>query len=190
MSVDFENAVLRKLDNLNTRFDKLEANYDNLNSRFDNLEANYDARFDKLEATNNDLNFKFSDFETNYNDLMARLNAAMGMDSPEKKETERAYATYKNAFWENMHTGVPQNALKESSSSSGGYLVPDSFESRIIDFLENENIVRKVSHSIKTSQNLKIPVAVKNCDAIWVKEGEQHFPTEAEFGEVKIEAYK
>ena len=128
--------------------------------------------------------------ETNYNDLMARLNAAMGMDSPEKKETERAYATYKNAFWEKMRTGVPQNALKESSSSSGGYLVPDSFESRIIDALENKNIVRKVSHSIKTSQNLKIPVAVKNCDAIWVKEGEQHFPTEAEFGEVKIEAYK
>ena len=128
--------------------------------------------------------------ETNYNDLMARLNAAMGMDSPEKKETERAYATYKNAFWENMRTGVPQNALKESSSSSGGYLVPDSFESRIIDALENKNIVRKVSHAIKTSQNLKIPVAVKNCDAIWVKEGEQHFPTEAEFGEVKIEAYK
>jgi outer membrane murein-binding lipoprotein Lpp len=37
-----------------------------------------------------------------------------------------------------MRTGVPQNVLKESTSSSGGYLVPDSFEERIITKLEEE----------------------------------------------------
>ena len=126
----------------------------------------------------------------NYNDLMARLNAAMGMDSPEKKETERAYATYKNAFWENMRTGVPQNALKESVSSSGGYLVPDSFEERIIAKLEEDNILRKVSHVIKTTRDLKIPIVLKKGGTTCVKEGELYFEDDEEFGEALISAYK
>lgn len=128
--------------------------------------------------------------ETNYNNLMARLNAIMGMDSPEKKETERAYATYKNAFWENMRTGVPQNALKESVSSSGGYLVPDSFEERIIAKLEEDNILRKVSHVIKTTRDLKIPIVLKKGGTTWVKEGELYFEDDEEFGEALISAYK
>ena len=126
----------------------------------------------------------------NYNDLMARLNAAMGMDSPEKKETERAYATYKNAFWENMRTGVPQNVLKESTSSSGGYLVPDSFEERIITKLEEDNILRKVSRVIKTIRDLKIPIVLKKGGTTWVKEGELYFEDDEEFGEALISAYK
>ena len=126
----------------------------------------------------------------NYDDLMARLNAIMGMDSPEKKETERAYATYKNAFWENMRTGVLQNALKESVSSSGGYLVPDSFEERIIAKLEEGNILRKVSHVIKTTRDLKIPIVLKKGGTTWVKEGELYFEDDEEFGETLISAYK
>ena len=126
----------------------------------------------------------------NYDDLMARLNAIMGMDSLEKKETERAYATYKNAFWENMRTGVLQNALKESVSSSGGYLVPDSFEERIIAKLEEDNILRKVSHVIKTTRDLKIPIVLKKGGTTWVKEGELYFEDDEEFGEALISAYK
>ncbi|MBO5936458.1 MAG: phage major capsid protein [Clostridia bacterium] len=129
-------------------------------------------------------------YSNNYDDLMARLNAIMGMDSPEKKETERAYATYKNAFWENMRTGVPQNALKESVSSSGGYLVPDSFEERIITKLEEDNILRKVSRVIKTTRDLKIPIVLKKGGTTWVKEGELYFEDNEEFGEALISAYK
>lgn len=127
-------------------------------------------------------------YSNNYNDLMARLNAVMGMDSPEKKETKRAYPTYKNAFWENMRTGVPQNALKESSS--GGYLVPDSFEERILSKLEEDNILRKVSRVIKTTRDLKIPVTLKEGGATWVREGELYFEDNTEFGEALISAYK
>ena len=129
-------------------------------------------------------------YSNNYDDLMARLNAIMGMDSPEKKETERAYATYKNAFWENMRTGVPQNALKESVSSSGGYPVPDSFEERIITKLEEDNILRKVSRVIKTTRDLKIPIVLKKGGTTWVKEGELYFEDDEEFGEALISAYK
>lgn len=120
-------------------------------------------------------------YSNNYDDLMARLNAIMGMDSPEKKETKRSYPTYKNAFWENMRTGVPQNALKESSS--GGYLVPDSYEERILSKLEEDNILRKVSRVVKTTRDLKIPVTLKEGGATWVKEGELYFEDNTEFGD-------
>lgn len=117
MSIEFENAVLRKLDvlnsrfdnlenNYNARFDKLEANYDNLNARFDNLENNYNARFDKLEANNNDLNSKFSNLDANYNDLNSKLNEHTKLINKcleEIHDTQEILISLNNSFIRHEH---------------------------------------------------------------------------------------
>lgn len=68
--------------------------------------------------------------------------------------------------------------------------MPDSFEERIIAKLEEDNILRKVSHVIKTTRDLKIPIVLKKGGTTWVKEGELYFEDDEEFGEALISAYK
>ena len=57
-------------------------------------------------------------------ELMARLESLNG-NAPEEKVSIRSAPAYNRSFWAFMRDGLPQNALKESSNGSGGYLVPD-----------------------------------------------------------------
>ena len=63
-------------------------------------------------------------------DLRKRMEAMeqeVSGQSPDKTAAaQKKAAAYNAAFWETMHTGVPQDALKEGRDGSGGYLVPDT----------------------------------------------------------------
>ena len=48
----------------------------------------------------------------------------------------RKAAAYSKAFWEHMHTGMPENALREGSDGAGGYLVPDEYEDQLVEGLK------------------------------------------------------
>lgn len=59
-----------------------------------------------------------------YDELNERLEA-LADEIPEKKAAKAAASVkkaeaYNTAFWETMHTGMAQNALKEGSDGSGG----------------------------------------------------------------------
>lgn len=99
MSVEFENAVLRKLDDLNTRFDNLETNYD---ARFDKLEDNYD----NLESNYNNLNSRFTNLESNYNDLNSKLNEHTKLINKcleEIHDTQEILISLNNSFIRHEH---------------------------------------------------------------------------------------
>ena len=74
-----------------------------------------------------------------YNEMMARLDAIA--ETIPEKQAERAAAAirkaeiYNEAFWDTMHTGMPHNALKEGSDGSGGYLVPDTYEDKLVSLI-------------------------------------------------------
>lgn len=89
-----------------------------------------------------------------------------------------------------MHTGMPQNAMKEGSDGSGGYLVPDTFDEKLTEQLAQENVLRKISQVFKTSRRLRIPVAEDMDCAAWVPEGTPIPFLDAEIGEIVIDAHK
>lgn len=62
-------------------------------------------------------------------------------------------------------------ALSEGVDSEGGYLVPEEYDSRLIDVLEEENIMRKLGHKIATSGQHKINIAATKPAASWIEEG-------------------
>lgn len=97
---------------------------------------------------------------------------------------------YNGAFWESMQTGYVSNALKEGSDGSGGYLVPDEFDERIIKALEEENILRKLGKVIKTECTHKIPRMVDGYEAEWYDENDRFDFSGAEFDEIVFNAYK
>ena len=110
------------------------------------------------------------------------------------EKTGRASAVYKKDFWNIMRgraAASVQNALRIGDDSEGGYLVPDEFERRLIQALEEENILRKLAHIISTSHgDRKIPVVASKGTASWVDEGAQIPTSDDKFAQVTLGAYK
>ena len=129
-----------------------------------------------------------------YEELKSRLDELSG-NTVEKQANNTAEAkkkaeAYNTAFWETMHTGMPQNALKEGSDGSGGYLVPDTYDDRLVQALKQKNVLRQIATIIPTTQKLTIPVSLGGENASWMPENEPYTFCEAEFGEIEIDAYK
>ena len=106
----------------------------------------------------------------------------------------RATAEYKGAFWGAMRgkgAVSVRNALQVGTDSEGGYLVPDEFERRLIQALEEENIFRRLANVITTSSgDRKIPVVASKGTASWVDEEGAIPESDDSFGQVPIGAYK
>ena len=132
--------------------------------------------------------------ELNVAEAMQRLNELAAEISGKKPdpsaEAKRQAAAYNAAFWETMHTGMPQNSLKVGSDGAGGYLVPDTYEDKLVQALAQKNVLRQVATTIPTTEKMHIPVAHGMDDAAWIKEGEPWRINEASFGEVVLDAYK
>ena len=129
-----------------------------------------------------------------YEKLKSRLDELSG-NTVEKQTNNTAEAkkkaeAYNIAFWETMHTGMPQNTLKEGSDGSGGYLVPDTYDDRLVQALKQKNVLRQIATVIPTTQKLTIPVSLGGENASWMPENEPYTFCEAEFGEIEIDAYK
>lgn len=129
-----------------------------------------------------------------YEELKSRLDELSG-NTVEKQTNNTAEAkkkaeAYNTAFWETMHTGMPQNTLKEGSDGSGGYLVPDTYDDRLVQALKQKNVLRQIATIIPTTQKLTIPVSLGGENASWMPENEPYTFCEAEFGGIEIDAYK
>jgi len=101
-------------------------------------------------------------------------------------------AQYEDAFWNAMRKKlIATNDLSVGTDSLGGYLVPDEFHRRIVEQLEEYNIMRKLVRIIRTSNgNLQIPIASSRGTAAWVDEAGKIPTSDSEFGQVTLSAYK
>lgn len=113
-----------------------------------------------------------------------------GKKADPSAEAKKQAAAYNAAFWETMHTGMPQNGLKAGSDGAGGYLVPDTYDTELVQALAEKNVIRQIAKAIPTTQRMHIPVANGIGDAAWIREGEPWGINEADFGEVVLDAYK
>ena len=83
-----------------------------------------------------------------------------------------------------------ENILQEKVDTDGGYLVPDEYDSRLVETLKEENIIRKLSHTLKTNGKHKINIAASSPAAAWVEEGGELKFGEATFKQILLDAHK
>lgn len=106
----------------------------------------------------------------------------------------RASDEYKRAFWNGMRNKMSyevQNALSIGTDSEGGYLVPDEYEKKLVEALEDEVFFRSLANVIKTSSgDRKIPIVTSKGEAAWIDEGGQFPESDDSFGQTSIGAYK
>ena len=114
-----------------------------------------------------------------------------------RKEKVKVTATeeYNTAFWDamrsEMHTIEIRNALSVGKDDEGGFTVPEEFERKLIQGLEENDIFRRMAHVIHTSSGTrKIPIANDTLEAAWIDEGEEIPETTTKFAQATLNAYK
>lgn len=116
----------------------------------------------------------------------------MSATDEEKNKKPRATKAYKDAMLEALRSKFRRvsDILQEGVDTDGGYLVPEEYDSRLIEVLEEENIVRSLATVIETSGSHKINIAATNPAAAWVDEGQALTFGGATFKQVLLDAHK
>ena len=110
----------------------------------------------------------------------------------DKPKSGRASDEYKAAMLNALRTNFRQvsDVLSEGVDANGGYLVPEEYDSRLIDTLTEENIMRKLGHTITTSGEHKINIAATKPAAAWIDEGGALSFGDTTFAQINLDAHK
>jgi HK97 family phage major capsid protein len=116
----------------------------------------------------------------------------MPTSTGEKVKKGRASDQYAKDMLTAMRTNFHQvsDILQEGVDADGGYLVPEEWDSRLIDVLNEENIMRGLATQITTSGEHKINIAGAKPTAAWIEEGGALQFTDAKFGQKILDAHK
>lgn len=163
------------------------------------LSAEDTAAYEKMEAEITDLTAAI-DRERRAEEREAELNKPVNTPltvKPYKAEggeekTGRTSDEYRKGMLQALRSNFRQisNVLQEGVDSDGGYLVPEEYDRRLIDVLDEENIMRSLATKITTSGEHKINIAATKPAASWIEEGGQLTFGDATFDQIIMDAYK
>ena len=108
------------------------------------------------------------------------------------EKTGRASDEYKAAMLGALRSNFRNvsNVLQEGVDADGGYLVPEEYDRRLIDVLDEENIMRSLATKITTSGEHKINIAATKPSAAWIEEGGALKFSDATFAQILLDAHK
>lgn len=111
---------------------------------------------------------------------------------PKGKGGFRATDEYKSSMLTALRTNFRQvsDVLEEGNDANGGYLVPEEYDRRLVDVLDEENIMRSLGTTITTSGEHKINIAATKPAAAWIEEGAAIQFSDATFGQKLLDAHK
>lgn len=158
-----------------TVYDKMEAEVVALGKEIDRLErqSTPDAELSKPTSA----------------PLTGKPNTAAQDENP---KIGRASDAYKNSMLDALRSNFRRvsDVLQEGVDADGGYLVPEEYDSRLIDSLAEENIFRKLATVIKTGGQHKINIASSAPAAAWIDEGGALTFGDATFAQINLDAHK
>lgn len=164
------------------------------------LSAEDDAAYTRMEQDITDLGREIArlerqealDAELSKPTASPLTGKPLGGADPDEPKTGRASKAYKEAMLTALRTNFRQvsNVLQEGIDANGGYLVPEEYDSRLIDGLTEENIMRKLGHRITTSGEHKINIAATKPAAAWIDEGGALTFGDATFAQISLDAHK
>ena len=111
-------------------------------------------------------------------------------DKSEKRG--RASDEYRKATMRALRTHFAEisNVLREGSDADGGYLVPEEWDSKLIEELEKISIMRNLATIIPTTSQLNMPIGTTHPEAAWIDEGQRITFSDAKFSQIMLGAHK
>ena len=114
-------------------------------------------------------------------------------DEPDDKSGIASKA-YKQAFWDSIRKRNwfdVKNVLEIGTDANGGYLVPDEYERRLLDKLQDENFFRSLATIIQTQTGTHtVPVVASHGTASWMEENGLYPESDDTFDQITLSAYK
>lgn len=154
----------------------------------------YNSMEEKIKNFSKEIE-RMEEMENMENELNKPVNSPI-VTKPLKADNEvktgRASNEYKEAMLNALRSNFRQvsNVLQEGVDADGGYLVPDEYDTRLIQKLEDNNIVRALATKIKTSGEHKINIASTTPAAAWIEEGGTLTFGDAKFEQKILDAHK
>ena len=154
----------------------------------------YNSMEEKIKNYSKEIE-RMEEMENMENELNKPVNSPI-VNKPLKADNEvktgRASNEYKDAMLNALRSNFRQvsNVLQEGVDADGGYLVPDEYDTRLIQKLEDNNVVRALATKIKTSGEHKINIASTTPAAAWIEEGGTLTFGDAKFEQKILDAHK
>ncbi len=189
--------ILTLIDKRASLWEETKTFLDSHTDKDGKLSAEDAATYDRMEADLVDLSKNIERYEKR-----AQIDAQMASPTsqpiltiPKNStgiKTGRASAEYKQAALTAIRTNFRQvnDYLQEGTDALGGYLVPDEWDSRLIDTIGEENIMRTLGTTITTSGEHKINITGAKPTAAWVDEGEALTFSDTTFSQITLDAHK
>lgn len=161
------------------RYDEMETKVTNLNKQIERLE-----RQEKL------------DLELSQPTSQALTTQPTVIVDKENEDDKKGIASdvYSQTFWTNVrkrHFFDVKDVLRVGEDTEGGHLVPDEYEKKLVQGLQEENFFRELATVIKTSSGeRKIPVVTGHGSASWMDENGLYPETDETFGQVTLDSHK
>lgn len=162
------------------------------------LKAEDDEAYNRMENEISDLGKEISRLERQEameKELSKPVNSPL-TSKPCTKEKEEKTGRKSEAYRGAMLTAIRsnfkrvENILQEGVDADGGYLVPEEYDSRLIDVLEEENIMRGLATKITTAGEHRINIAATKPAASWIEEGKPLTFGDATFDQILLDAHK
>lgn len=164
------------------------------------LSAEDAATYDRMEKEIEDLTSAI-DRQQRAEQREAELNKPVNFPltgrpymAPQAGEEKKGRASdeYRKAMLNALRSNFRQvsNVLQEGVDADGGYLVPVEYDRRLIQALEEENIIRQLGTKITTSGQHKINIAATKPAAAWIEEGGALTFGDATFDQKYLDAFK
>ena len=164
------------------------------------LSAEDDAAYTRMEQEITDLGKEIARLERQeaLDAELSRPTASpltgkpLGGADPDEPKTGRASDAYRQGMLKALRTNFKQitDVLSEGVDENGGYLVPEEYDRRLIDVLDEENIFRRLGTTITTSGQHKINIAGSKPAASWIEEGGALTFGDATFAQIILDAHK
>ena len=192
-------TILELREKRNTAWNAAKAFLDSHRTENGTLTAEDDATYSKMEQHIADLGKEISRLERQEameaelsKPVNTPLTSKPTTGNQKEEKSGRASDAYKEAMLTAMRSNFRQvsNVLQEGVDADGGYLVPEEYDHRLIDVLDEENIMRKLAHKITTSGEHKINIAATKPAAAWIEEGGALPFSDATFSQILLDAHK
>ncbi len=124
------------------------------------------------------------------------MNSAPSHETPSEQneraidESERTSAFFRMLAKSPGEQHQLARALNITTDADGGYTIPKAFASSVIEKLNKETLMRKISSVISTSSTTQIPVEATRPEFKWLAEATAFSEVSATFDKIELNAHK
>ena len=156
--------------------------------QYDKIEADVDGHTATVDRLENQARSE-STIKDTIAEARSTSRAMTKQERAGSDEYRKAFDTYMR-YGGNALVGEEARTLNEGTDSEGGYLTETILERRLVETLQDANIMRQISTVVNTTSDRNISVVDTVGDAAWLGESGTYLPVDTEFSQTSLGAYK